>query len=398
MTLTSERQPEVRPGFFRPTLRLLDFMRQIGDPHMINLAAGVPDPALLPTDALTQAYHQALKSSSGGCYAYQAPEGDHALRELLAHRLASRGVQLPGGADDVLLTTGCTQALRLALRLIIQPGDCVAVESPCYYNLLEQIYDLGARVLPVPTDTQCGILPSALDPLLKQHRPKCLVVCSSLSNPSGATIPLAQRPILVDQCRRYGVHIIEDDIYAELRDDGALPPLRSWDDGSGVTMVSSYCKSVAPGLRVGYMLPGKRWEEAANHRCLETMHGSTLAEKILHAFFVMGAFESHLKSLTATCRERRHFLRQEVLKHFPPGTTCTNPEGGFLLWVELPSPDPRWLGAANVLPLGVQVADGAAFLTQAPATPRMRLNAARASMEDLQRGARLLGDFFRSHA
>ncbi|MEM6884084.1 MAG: PLP-dependent aminotransferase family protein [Verrucomicrobiota bacterium] len=383
------------PRVYRPPFRLLDFMRQVGGDDLINLAAGVPAVSLLPVKELDQAYAWAVKSSKGGCYAYQLPEGDPGLREVLADRLRKRGVDLPGGKDEILLTTGCTQALRIALELLVKPGDVVACESPCYYNLLEQIEALGAKALPVPADLDEGITPEALEPLLEKYRPTCLVVCSSLSNPSGATIPEANRPVLVELCRSYGVKIIEDDIYAELRDGGALLPLRAWDDGSNVLYVSSYCKSVAPGLRVGVFLPGPYYEAAAQQRCMEIMHGSTLAESILREFILQGGMEKQLQRLARTCRRRRKIVQSAVQEHFPDGTICSDPEGGFLLWAVLPEALDLEKASQATLKRGVSFARGEVFLTAKPRSSCMRLNCAWASESDLAKGIKVLGEVFR---
>ncbi|MBX2826093.1 MAG: PLP-dependent aminotransferase family protein [Gammaproteobacteria bacterium] len=384
-----------QPLTYRPPVRLLDFMREVGDAKLINLAAGVPAVSLLPVEELNQAYADAVASGGGSCYAYQRPEGDPGLREVLAERLQTRGVDLPNGKDEVLLTTGCTQALRIALELMVQPGDVVACESPCYYNLLEQIEALGAKALPVPVDLADGITPEALEPLLEQYQPKCLVVCSSLSNPSGIVAPEVNRPVLVELCRQHGVTIIEDDIYAELRDGGALPPLRSWDDGSQVLYVSSYCKSVAPGLRVGLFLPGPHFEAAAQQRCLEIMHGSTLAESILREFILDGGMEQQLQRLARTCRRRRRIVQSAVQKYFPAGTVCSDPQGGFLLWAVLPEALDLEKASQATLKRGVSFARGEVFLTGKPRTSCMRLNCARASEADLAKGIRVLGQVFR---
>lgn len=380
------------PRLYRPPFRLLDFMRQVGGDHMINLAAGVPPVSLLPVKELEQAQQQAVKASKGACYAYQLPEGDPGLREVLAERLRLRGVDLPGGRDEVLLTTGCTQALRMALELVVKPGDVVACESPCYYNLLEQIEAIGAKALPIPVDLQDGITPEALEPLLEKYRPSCLVVCSSLSNPSGATIPEANRPVLVELCRSYGVKIIEDDIYAELRDGGALMPLRAWDDGSQVMYVSSYCKSVAPGLRVGVFLPGPYFEQAAQQRCMEIMHGSTLAESILREFLLDGGLERQLKRLGRTCRKRRSIVRDAVLEYFPTGTVCSDPDGGFLLWAVLPAALNLEHAIQASMERGVSFARGEVFLTGKPKYACMRLNCAKASEQELRLGVQAVGE------
>lgn len=381
-----------QPTRYQPPFRLLDFMRQVSDSGLINLAAGVPSVSLLPIQNLDRAYHLAVRHSRGESYAYQLPEGNPVLREMLADRMRGRGVDLPSGPDQVLLTVGATEGLQLALRLLVRPGDTVVCESPCYYNLFEQIADRGAKALPVPTDLRNGIEPGILEPYLKKHRPRCLVVCSTLSNPSGATIPESARADLVELCRCFRVAIIEDEVYAELRDGGTLPPLRAYDDGSTVFHVASFCKSVAPGLRVGAFMPGRFWEEAAQMRCMEIMHASTLTEAILCEFLKAGFLDDHLKRSGRLCRRRRNIVRKAVAEYFPGGTVCSDPEGGFLLWAVLPEEmNPEEL-SLRCLKRGVSFARGEVFLTGKPRRACMRLNCARASEKELTEGIRVIGE------
>jgi DNA-binding transcriptional MocR family regulator len=197
---------------------------------------------------------------------------------------------------------------------------------------------------------------------------------------------------LVKLCRELGIRLIEDDIYGELREGGALPPLRSFDDGTTVTYVSSTCKSVAPGLRVGLMIPGDRFEEVVRRKCMSDLHCPTVTEATLASFLSGGAMDRHLARLHATCRRRREVLRSAVEVHFPAGTQISRPEGGFLLWVECPHwVDPERLKAAAAA-RKVSYAPGEIFFNCPPGKTGMRLNAARAEESDLARGARLLGE------
>jgi DNA-binding transcriptional MocR family regulator len=380
----------MRPRLYRPALGLVEMMRSVERPGWINLGAGVPSPKLLPVGELKKAFVRAGKESGLGMWAYQRPEGHEGLREALAGRLSRRGLKV--GMEDILLTNGCTQALNLALALHARKGGVVACESPCYYNLLEQIHAVGAKSLALPMDPVQGLDARAIAPLLQKHRPECLVVCSTLSNPGCATLSVARRKALVKLCRELGIRLIEDDIYGELREGGALPPLRSFDDGTTVTYVSSTCKSVAPGLRVGLMIPGDRFEEVVHRKCMSDLHCPTVTEATLASFMSTGAMDRHLARLHATCRRRREVLRGAVEAHFPVGTRISRPEGGFLLWVECPHwVDPVRLKAAAVA-RKVSYAPGEIFFNCPPGTTGMRLNAARAEESDLARGARLLGE------
>lgn len=390
------------PVDHEPRWRLLDFMRQLGDRDAIMLGAGIPDPDLLPRQAIVEAFQAADEASDGGFLGYQVPEGNPDLRERIAARLGERGVAGLNGGGSVLLTTGCTQALHLALSLHGGSGSLIACESPCYYHLLEQIHWMGARALPVPSDPSTGIRLDALEETIERHHPACLVLCSTLSNPTGATIPDTVRHSLVEMCRENGVHIIEDDIYAELHEGPEQPiPLRALDDGTSVTLVSSFSKTISPGLRVGFMVPGPHFDEVANHRCMMDMHGSTSSEATILAYLQRADANGYLEGFRTTVRRRRNHLIHAVESIFPEGTRVTHPEGGFLIWVTLDGALDLPLLAERALAEGVTVAIGNVFLPGQPLRGCMRLNAARASEADMTRGVEILGriiaDMTRAH-
>lgn len=379
----------LRPRRFCPETGLLELMRQVERPGWINLGAGVPAPELLPVAALRRAFARANREDGRRMWAYQRPEGHEGLREKVAARYAARGVLVDAGG--VLLTTGCTQALHLALAVHAAPGSVVACESPCYYNLLEQIHAAGCAALPLPAAGAGGIDVEVALPLLRRHRPACLVVCPTLSNPGTATMAAGTRAALVEACRRLGIRIIEDDIYSELHEAGAPRPLRAWDpEGRVVTVVSSFCKSVAPGLRVGMMLPGDALEAAVRRKCMADLHSAVVAEATLAAFMEGDALDRHLTQLRRVCRRRRERLRAAVQAHFPEGTVASDPPGGFILWVEVPGRVDAGALRREAVRRKVSYAPGEIFLTQAPRRTCMRLNAARAGEADLERGAKLL--------
>jgi aspartate/methionine/tyrosine aminotransferase len=292
-----------KPFLFKARGRLVDFMRQADEPGLINLAAGVPATDSLPVEDLRAAFEKVCADDGARLFAYHHPEGDHRLRALFAERLVRRGVKVEG--RQVLATTGCQQALQIMLSLLIRPGDIVACQSPAYYALLELIAANGALILPLPERGAGGFDVAEVAELLGRWRPKCLFVCTTLSNPSGSTMPEAARVSLVEVCRRLGVRIIEDDIYAELVDGGAPKPMIAFDDGSTVSYVTSFSKSVSPGLRAGFCVPGTLFEEAATLKCQEDMHGSVLSEGTLRAYLEMGSIEAHLARLRERNRRRR---------------------------------------------------------------------------------------------
>ncbi|MEA3212079.1 MAG: hypothetical protein QOE70_5136 [Chthoniobacter sp.] len=377
------------PYHFRAAGRLIDFMRQADEPGLINLAAGVPGLDSLPVEELQAAFHRAFEHEGAAMFAYHHPEGDHALRELLAARLNARGAHLQGG--QLVAVTGCTQGLQLMLSVLVNPGDVVACEAPGYYGLLELLSEAGVRVLPLPGRGGEGIDPAEVGPLLERWKPKALIVCSSLSNPSGATLPETSRELLVELCRQHGVRLIEDDIYAELVDGGPLRTMLAYDDGSTVSYVSSFSKSVSPGLRAGICFPGALHEEFAARKCQQDLHSAVVSEVALREFLQAGALDPHLLRLRARNQRRRELALAAIARTFPADSRVTQPRGGYMLWVELAgTPD---LAAIRRTARSERVvfASGDVFFTAPGAPACLRLNCAKATEDELVKGLETLG-------
>jgi DNA-binding transcriptional MocR family regulator len=385
------------PFLFPAPARLVDFMRQADNPRLINFAAGVPGLDALPFANLRSAMEAAFESDGASMFSYHHPEGDPALRALCATRLQSRGVEEVG---SLVTTSGCTQALAVMLSILVRPGDIVACETPGYYGLLELIAEAGARVLPLPVRNGSGLDLDATEAALRRWKPKCLVVCTSLSNPSGSTLPEASRQRLVQICRENGVRLVEDDIYSELLDSGAPKPCRAFDDGSTVSLVTSFSKTVSPGLRVGYCVPGtpELADAFAARKCQNDLHSSVIAEVLLRTFLTRGDFDPHLARLRERNLRRRALVLDAIGRCFPEGTEVDEPWGGYMLWVRLPQQIDVTRLQPEAQAAGVAFAAGPAFFA-APAggnrpVSHIRLNCARAAEPDLERGVEILGKIF----
>ena len=382
------------PQTFRAAGRLIDFMRQADEPGLINLAAGVPSLDALPADELRAAFNRGCEREGAKMFAYQHPEGDRPLRQYLAARLNARGANLRG--EQLVTVTGCTQGLQLLLSVLVKPGDIVAVEAPAYYGLLELLSVAGVRVLPLPVADGDGIDPAQAGPLLARWKPRCLIVCTALSNPSGATVPETNRKRLVEICRTHGVRLIEDDIYGELVDGGAPKTMLAWDDGSTVSYVTSFSKSVSPGIRVGVCVPGSLHEDYAARKCQQDLHSAVTSEVMLREFLESGALDPHLARLRERNCHRRTIALDAIARSFPAGTRVTPPRGGYMLWAEMP----RTLDLAAVRDAAraerIVFAGGAVFFTQPPEKTCLRLNCAKATEEELLHGLTTLGAILRT--
>ncbi len=378
------------PYQFAPRARLLEFMRQAGNPNLINLAAGLPSVDCVPKADLKRAFAAAFNEEPDIALGYHTPDGDYALRAKIAERLARRGISVT--PEQMVMTTGCTQALHGMIRLLAQPDDVVACEAPAYYATLEMLGDTGIRVLPIPVRDSHGVDLELVSVLFERFRPKFFVLCSTLSNPSGATMPNEARQALLEICRKTDTHILEDEIYGELSEIEGLRPIRSYDDGSLVSYVMSFSKTVAPGIRVGVCVPGGNTDRFAQLKCQQDMHSATLCEVAFRKYLEAADLDAHLKYLKALNRQRREIAKEIIEKFFPPETIIWIPEGGFLLWVEVP----LWIDieAAYQAALleNVAFSRGKSFFANPKAKiSAMRINCSRPTTDELIQGLETLG-------
>ncbi|MBV9491321.1 MAG: PLP-dependent aminotransferase family protein [Verrucomicrobia bacterium] len=377
------------PYTFAPRARLLDFMRQAADATLVNLAAGLPSSLSVPKNELELAFSRMFQDEPDSALGYHSPDGDYPLRALIAQRLSRRGVH--ARAEEIVTTTGCTQALHGMIRLCAGPGDVVACEAPAYYASLEMLGDLGVRVLPIPVRNEQGIDLDWVSTLFPKFRPKLFVLCPTLSNPSGATLPPENRATLLEICRQCGTRLLEDDIYGELCEDPAVQPIRTQDDGTTVAYVSSFSKTVAPGLRVGFCLPGPDFDRFALLKCQQDMHSATLCEVAFRKYLELGTLDAQLRALKKFNRERRELGLSVIARHFPADVKVWSPAGGFMLWVELAAGTDLEAIYSVALAEKVAFCRGDAFYTTADSPPAMRLNTSRPAPDELVRGLTILG-------
>jgi len=380
----------ISPYAFRPRGRLLDIMRQVGNPDLINLAAGLPSVECVPKASLEDAFAQTLRDHADEALGYHTPDGDLRLREILADRFRRRSIRTT--ADQMIITTGCTQALHGMIQLLAKKGDVVACEAPAYYATLEILGDLGIRVLPIPVRDSEGIDLDLVRTLFDRFRPTVFVICSTLSNPSGSTLSNQARAELVQICRQSGTRILEDEIYGELSEIPDLKPIRAFDDGSTVAYVTSFSKSVAPGLRIGVCLPGNDLDAFALLKCQQDMHSATLCEVAFRKYLERGEFDQHLQFLRTFNRRRRELGVRIIQEFFPKATKVWEPAGGFMLWVELPSNIDIDRIYQQAMEMRVAFCRGAVFFTsENEHVGAMRLNCSRPTEAALVQGLRTLG-------
>ncbi len=330
-------------------------------PLVANLAAAYGSPDMYPSEALKNAATRALRQHPQLLVSAVDSPRDSPLRAVLARRALEAGMQL--AAEDIVVTHGCIEALNIALRAVSQPGDTIAVESPTYYGLLQVLESLGLRALEIPTSPSTGISIEALDLAFQTHDSiRAVVGMPNFHNPLGCVMPDKDKARLVALCERQQVALIEDDTYGALgHDDVPRKAAKAWDTTGNVIYCASLRKTLAPGLRLGWMTGG-RWQARIQMlKYAQSRSNEALAQMSVAQFLASSAYDRHLVRLRRMLNAQREQMAEAIAKYFPAGTRLNVPGGSMLLWVEMPAGTSAQAVFDAALLQGIRVAPGTMF-------------------------------------
>src|ERR1700757_4202766 len=312
-------------------------------PEIISFGGGLPAPDVFPVQRFEEACHKVLSEHGAQALQYGTTEGYQPLREMIAHNLARYGIL--STADNVLITSGSQQALDLIGKLLINPGDRVLVEAPTYLGALQAFTVYGADYVSVPSDED-GLRSDLLEASLRLG-PKFMYVLPNFQNPGGTTLSEGRRHELVLLADKYGIPIIEDDPYGQLRYEGEhLTPLvvldrenlrRDTDYSIGnVVYLSTFSKTLAPGLRLGWIVaPPEVIAKLVQLKQGADLHTSTFGQMVAFEVARDNFLDEHIKVIRRVYRERRDAMLEALSQYFPPEVTWTRPKGGLFLWMTL---------------------------------------------------------------
>jgi DNA-binding transcriptional MocR family regulator len=339
---------------------LHEFLLTMEDPQALPAFQAAPARALLP-EAKLQAIMASINRRHPEYATTYHMGSSLALRQQVARRALNSGVQLR--PEEIVITNGGMEALYLALKSVAGPGDTVAVESPTYFNLLQTIESLGVRALEIPSHPRVGISLEALDFATQTvGAVKACVLLPHFPNPGGSLMPVEHKRRLVQLCAERGITLIESDIYGELYFGEQRPPvLKSFDEHNDVILCSGFTKTVAPGYRIGWMAPGRHFMKAQALKMRTSVACPMLQQEVLAQFMQDGGYDHHLRKLRSALKTQAHQMADAVARYFPMGCRLSIPQGGLLLWIELP----RHVDSRAVFALArlehIGVAPGAAF-------------------------------------
>ena len=383
-------QPASKPVPVTGQELVLRLVQAANEPGFIQLGAAVPAAEFLPTRAIQRTLTKVLRSEAEQVATYQFPPGNIELRRQIAQRMADAGSQLT--TEDIIITSGCQDAMLLALRAVTSPGDVVAIESPSYYGLLQAIESLGLKALEIPTDPQSGISLEALELALEKWPVKACALSANFSNPLGSVMPVKKKKALVSLLTRKNVPLIENDICGELGFEGERPTaLHAYDQQGQVIYCSSFSKTLSAGLRVGWIIPGRWYQQVEYLKYVSSLAAPSLSQLAVAEFLHHGGYDRHLRTVKSAYARQVAKMSRAVSRYFPEGTRITQPRGGFVLWVELDEKVDALKLCQQALQQRISIAPGPVFSASGKYRNFIRLNCAQPWSDELDKAVMLLG-------
>jgi DNA-binding transcriptional MocR family regulator len=363
-------------------------------PNSVPLATASPGPALFPTAKLQRCISGVARRHPTLATTYSFRSGHPELCRQIARRALDWGSELDPG--EIIITNGCMEALNLALRCVTCPGDTIALESPAYFGLLQISESLGLKVLEIPTHPRDGLSVDAFDFATRSMNVKACVVVSNVGNPLGSVMPESEKRRLVAFAAERDIALIEDAIYSDLYDGPLSPSLaKAYDKTGNVIVCSSFSKTLAPGLRIGWMVPGRRRQQIEMLKFINSLMTSEVPQLAIAEFLASGGYDHHLRRLRRAFREQMEKTAMAVAKYFPEGTRVSRPQGGFLLWVELPDQIDSIVLMREAAKESISIAPGPLFSTTDRYLNFARISCGYPWSADIERAIRRLGEMAR---
>lgn len=301
----------------------------------IVLGRGTPDVAMSTLKPLSKITTKISTHQEITHFTYDSLQGSKRLRDQISRLMIDSGCNLH--PDEILITTGCQEALSCSMRSISGTGGVVAIDSPSFYGSMQTIQTMGLKALEIPTHPETGISLEALELAAEQWPIKALQLTPSCNNPLGYTMPNEHKARLIVLANRYDIAIIEDDIYGDLSyTQPRSRSIKSYDTEGRVIYCSSFSKTISPAYRTGWCAPGRYMQQVKQMKYVSTACGSVLQPRAIADFIAQGHYERHLRKARAQYLKSRDTMIDWVKKYFPSGTKMSYPQGGFVLWVELP--------------------------------------------------------------
>lgn len=389
----AQRTQRMKSSTIRELLKLTQ------QPDIISFSGGYPAPEVFPVKEFKDACNRVLENHGPIALQYGATEGYTPLREMIARHAAQFDIQV--SPENILITSGSQQALDLLGKIFINPGDRILVEAPTYLGALQAWNAYGAEYVTVPSDEN-GMVTEALENALR-YGPKFIYVLPNFQNPTGTTLALERRKQLVELADRYGVPIVEDDPYGQLRFEGEhLPAVEVIDSvmhcnncgyySGNVIYLSTFSKILAPGVRLAWVIaPPEVIQKLVQAKQGADLHTSTFNQMVAHEVGHGGFLNRYIQVIQSTYKERRDVMVECLAEHMPKDVTWTKPQGGLFLWLTLPEGINTTELLQEAIKEKVAFVPGESFFPNGGGENTMRLNFSFSHPEKINEGIARLG-------
>ena len=368
-------RPVQRPVEFTQWDQVMNMLAGHSDDSIISFSSGIPDVSQPSLKPLWRELSRVAQHNQSAVLGYDDLPGCLNLRKQIARLMLDGGSVLT--ADDIIITNGCQSSMSLSLLAICKPGDIIAVESPAYYGTLHLLRGLNLKVIEIPTDPDSGISIEALELAVEQWPIKGIILVPACNNPLGFIMPDARKRAVLALAQRHDIVIFEDDVYGELATEYPRPrTIHSWDIDGRVVLCSSFTKTVAPGLRVGWVVPGRYHDKLLHMKYSASGTGVPATQLAAAAFVQEGHYHRHVRRMRQIYQRNMEMYTCWAREYFPCGICVTRPKGGFMLWVELPEQVDMVCVSRQLCRLKIQVAPGSLFSASGKYRNCVRINCA----------------------
>lgn len=368
--------------------------RDIAAPDVINFALAVPDASLLPAAKLKKSVMYALRNHKDHCNSYEHTQGNIDLRKQIAKLAFNWGGKIK--QEDVIVTSGCLEAITMCLKAVTQYGDTVAVEFPTYFGIYQAVESLGLKVVEIASDPVTGMKLDAFQKAIKRAPIKACVLVPNYNNPMGSCMPDEHKRKLVELISKHNIPLIEDDIYGELYFGRNRPrPCKYYDTKGLVMYCASLSKSLSPGYRIGWTIPGKYFEQVRQMKRIHNISCPTLTQAAMAHYLQHGRYEYHLKNLRKALHTQSLRYIQAIIKYFPEDTKVSRPHGGFILWLELNKKVDAFRLRTEAMKHRISIVPGKIFSAGRDYSNCIRISFGKPWTDDTDYGLMMLGKMIR---
>ncbi len=373
--------------------RILEYMKPHIDHSVVPFGIALPAPEIMPVNQVAQAFRDVLRSAPQEAWGYTHPHGQERLTRQLARR--SMNYPVPIAEQDIVVSNGCMEAMELALRAVTRRGDTVAIESPTYYGALLALEVMGRKALQIPTTMDSGVSLQALEQALRHGQVTACLFSTNAQNPLGFTMDDQKKQRLVKLLARHQVPMIENDIWGDTVYKGSALPAKAFDEEGLVIYCNSFSKSLMPGLRIGWTVPGRFHRRVLELKQVSSITTATPPQMLMGRLLETGYYQRHLQTLRVSLENQTARSVTLVEEHFPPRTRVVPPTGGCVLWLSLPETVDAEELFHRALSQGIHIFPGTVFSPGRRHHNCIRINAGTPLTRPIEQSIAKLGELTR---